>query len=124
MPQLTSFGFLLLFFSIILDRRKSSIGGETTQSRTSHRSVKSNKSALGRKLEPEFNKSNNAERRRMKSNDKIISSSSSSCSESENDTEIDIVLNKNRHHLEDTEALKIRRQLLRPEDFVSNLFPL
>lgn len=84
------------------DRRKSSIGGETTLSRLSHKSSKSNKSGFGR----------------VKSNDRNISLSSS-CSESENDTEIEVVLHKSRHNLENTEALKIRRNLLRPEDYVS-----
>lgn len=106
-----------MFIPLFTDRRKSSIGGETTLSRLSHKSSKSNKSAFGRKLETDFNKSTNSERRRLKSNEKNICSSSS-CSDSENDTEIEVVLNKSRHHLENTEALKIRRHLLRPEDYV------
>lgn len=108
------------FFSLLnfAERRKSSIGGETTLSRHSHKSQKSNKSGFGRKLETDFNKGPNGDRRRLKSNDKIFSSSSS-CSESENDTEIEVVLNKSRRHLSNTEALTIRSHLLRPEDFVS-----
>lgn len=103
----------------VLDRRKSSSGAETTLSRASYKSLKSNKNNFGRKLEMEFNKNLCVERRRLKSNEKNLSSSSSANSDAENDAEIDVVLNQSRLQLENTEALKIRRHLLRAEDYVS-----
>lgn len=78
------------------------------------------KSASGRKLEKEFSKGS-LDRRRLLSNEKVISPSSSSCSESENDTEIEVVLKQSRNRLEETEALKNRHHLLRSEDFVSKM---
>lgn len=78
------------------------------------------KSASGRKLEKEFSKGS-LDRRRLLSNEKVISPSSSSCSESENDTEIEVVLKQSRNRLEETEALKNRHHLLRSEDFVSKI---
>lgn len=117
--QLTPALPLIIVHFFSADRRKSSIGGETTLSRHSHKSSKSNKSAFGRKLESDFGKSGSADRRRLKSNDKNISSSSS-CSDSDNETEIEVTLHKSRQHLENTEALKIRRHLLRNEDYVSS----
>lgn len=60
------------------------------------------------------------ERRRIKSNEKEISSSSSAASsDAEDDSHIDIVLNQSRRDLENTQALKIRRHLLHSEDYVS-----
>lgn len=107
-------------FLLSKDRRKSSSGAETTLSRTSYKSLKNGgKNAFGRKLENEFNKNVNGERRRLKSNEKILSSSSSANSDAEDDSEIDVVLKQSRLQLENTEALKIRRHLLRPEDYVS-----
>lgn len=61
------------------------------------------------------------ERRRVKSNEQkeISSSSSAASSDAENDSHIDTVINQSRRHLENTQALKIRRHLLRSEDYVS-----
>lgn len=104
----------------ILDRRKLSTGTDTVLSRTSHKSQKTPKANISRKLEIEFNKAFFGERRRNKSNDKDISSSSSAASsDAENDSHIDIVLNQSRRDLENTQALKIRRHLLHSEDYVS-----
>lgn len=106
-----------------LDRRKLSSGAETTMSRASYKSLKTPKVNLNRKLEMEFNKAlASAERRRQKSgNDyKTISSSSSAASsDAENDSHIDLVLTRSRDHLENIQALKKRRDFLRPEDYVS-----
>lgn len=107
-----------------LDRRKLSSGAETTMSRASYKSLKTPKVNLNRKLEMEFNKAlASAERRRQKSgNDyKTISSSSSAASsDAENDSHIDLVLTRSRDHLENIQALKKRRDFLRPEDYVSS----
>lgn len=105
-----------------LERRKLSSGTETVLSRTSHKSQKTPKVNISRKLEMEFNKSFfGNERRRIKSNEQkeISSSSSAASSDAENDSHIDIVLNQSRRDLENTQALKIRRHLLHSEDYVS-----
>ena len=104
-----------------LDRRKLSNGTDTVLSRTSHKSQKTPKANISRKLEMEFSKAFfGTERRRIKSNEKEISSSSSAASsDAEDDSHIDIVLNQSRRDLENTQALKIRRHLLHSEDYVS-----
>lgn len=104
-----------------VDRRKMSSGGETALSRASYKSLKSSK-AIYRKLEMEFSKMQpGSERRRLKSNDykHISTSSSAASSDAENDSQIDSVLQQSRHQLEHTEALKVRRHLLLPADYVS-----
>lgn len=91
-------------------------------SRTSHKSQKTPKSNISRKLEMEFSKAFfGTERRRIKSNEakEISSSSSAASSDSEDDSHIDIMLNQSRRDLENTQALKIRRHLLHSEDYVS-----
>lgn len=102
-----------------------SSGCETTLSRASHKSMKTPKANLNRKLEHEFNKSLlNSEKRRLKSFNeyKNISSSSSSAasSDGEDETHIESMLKRSKNHLENIEALKRRRELLRPEDYVSH----
>lgn len=97
-------------------------------SRASYKSLKTPKANFNRKLELEFNKAlASAERRRLKVNNdyKTISSSSSAASsDAENDSHIDLVLSRSRDHLENIQALKNRRDFLRPEDYVSFiLFP-
>lgn len=71
----------------------------------------------------EFNKPlANAERRRQKSGidyKTISSSSSAASSDGESDSHIDLVLKRSRDHLENIQALKNRRDFLRPEDYVS-----
>ncbi|XP_031626681.1 uncharacterized protein LOC116342976 [Contarinia nasturtii] len=103
------------------ERRKLSNGTDTMQSRTSHKSQKTPKANISRKLEMEFSKAFfGNERRRMKSNEskEILSSSSSAASsDAEDETHIDIVLNQSRRDLENTQALKIRRHLLHSEDY-------
>lgn len=100
-----------------------SSGAETTMSRASYKSLKAPKANLNRKLEFEFGKAPaSAERRRQKSSNdyKTISSSSSAASsDAENDSHIDLVLKRSRDHLENIQALKNRRDFLRPEDYVS-----
>lgn len=112
-------------FAFCLERRKLSNGTDTMLSRTSHKSQKTPKANISRKLEMEFSKTLfGNERRRMKSNEskEILSSSSSAASsDAEDDTHIDIVLNQSRRDLENTQALKIRRHLLHSEDYVSEL---
>ena len=56
-------------------------------------------------------------RRRLRSNEKLLSSSSSS-SEAEDETELLELLSQSKNRLENTDALRIRRHLLRPEDYV------
>lgn len=68
----------------------------------------------------DFVKNGSIDRRRLKSNDHTISASSS-CSESEHDTEIENILLENRKQLENTQALKMHTQHLRPDDYVSHL---
>lgn len=57
-------------------------------------------------------------RRRLRSNDKSFSSSSSSGSEPEDETELKTLLAQSKSRLENTDALRIRHHLLRPEDYV------
>lgn len=57
-------------------------------------------------------------RRRLRSNDKSFSSSSSSGSELEEETELKTLLAQSKSRLENTDALRIRHHLLRPEDYV------
>lgn len=57
-------------------------------------------------------------RRRLRSNDKSFSSSSSSASEPEDETELKTLLSQSKSRLENTDALRIRHHLLRPEDYV------
>ncbi len=57
-------------------------------------------------------------RRRLRSNDKSFSSSSSSSSEPEDETELKTLLAQSKSRLENTDALRIRHHLLRPEDYV------
>lgn len=56
-------------------------------------------------------------RRRLRSNEKSFSSSSSSCSEPEDETELKTLLAQSKSRLENTDALRIRHHLLRPEDY-------
>lgn len=56
-------------------------------------------------------------RRRLRSNEKSFSSSSS-CSEPEDETELKTLLAQSKSRLENTDALRIRHHLLRPEDYV------
>lgn len=57
-------------------------------------------------------------RRSLRSNDKSFSSSSSSGSEAEDETELKTLLVQSKSRLENTDALRIRHHLLRPEDYV------
>lgn len=58
-------------------------------------------------------------RRRIRSNEKSLKSSSSSdSSDFEDETELNGLLTQSRNRLENTNALRIRRHLLRPEDYV------
>lgn len=57
-------------------------------------------------------------RRRLRSNDKSFTSSSSSGSEPEDETELKTLLAQSKTRLENTDALRIRHHLLRPEDYV------
>lgn len=50
---------------------------------------------------------------------KVIPATSSSCDDSDDEKEMRNLLQQSRNRLEDTEALKIRCHLLRPEDYVS-----
>lgn len=112
--------------SLSFSGRKLSSGAETTLSRLSHKSVKTPKANLSRKLENEFNKMLlNGERRRIKSANeyRILSTSSSSSdggSDAEDELRIDSILKQSRTHLETIEAIKNRREFLRSEDYVSN----
>lgn len=76
---------------------------------------------ISRKLENEFtNKAFlSAERNRSQPNGQISSSSAAS-SDAENDSAFDIILNQSQRNLENIQALKVRRHLLRSEDYVSN----
>lgn len=104
---------------LLLDRRKIPNGSETILSRASYKSQKTPKATISRKLEIEFNKTLfNTERRRIKSNGQISSSSAAS-SDAENESHIDIILNQSQRDLENTQALKMRRHLLHSEDYVS-----
>lgn len=83
-------------------------------------------SALNRKLEIDFINSLDKQkydepfmRRRIRSNEKSLTSSSSSgSSDLEDETELNGLLAQSRNRLENTNALRIRRHLLRPEDYV------
>lgn len=106
-----------------VDRRKLSSGAETIFSRASYKSSKASKNQFNRKLEMEFNKTLlQAERRRLKSNEyKTISTSSSAASsDAENETHMELVLNRSRNHLENIQALRNRRDFLRADDYVSS----
>lgn len=89
--------------------------------RLSNKSTHNNSS---RKLEHDFiagldkrKYDDNMLRRRLRSNDKSFSSSSSS-SEPEDETELKTLLAQSKPRLENTDALRIRHHLLRPEDYV------
>ncbi|KAJ6632637.1 Klarsicht protein [Pseudolycoriella hygida] len=114
-------------------RRKCSDGARKVSSEESKKtgdlssSLKrsSNKSTHSRKLEHDFisglDKRKNDDsllRRRLRSNDKSFSSSSSSGSEPDDETEVKTLLAQSRSRLENTDALRIRAHLLRPEDYV------
>lgn len=62
-------------------------------------------------------------RRSVRSIDKAFKnfSSSSTSSDSEDDIEVQNLLGQSRNRLENTEALRIRRHLLRPEDYVRKM---
>lgn len=88
-------------------------------------SNKSTHNNASRKLEHDFiagldkrKHEDNLLRRRLRSNDKSFSSSSSSGSEPEDDTELKTLLAQSKCRLENTDALRIRHHLLRPEDYV------
>ncbi|KAG4070669.1 hypothetical protein HA402_013589 [Bradysia odoriphaga] len=115
-------------------RRKASDGARKVSSEESKKSGdqnsplrrlsnKSSHSNAIRKLEHDFiagldkrKHDDTLLRRRLRSNDKSFSSSSS-CSEPEDETELKTLLSQSKSRLENTDALRIRHHLLRPEDY-------
>lgn len=105
--------------SFFTESKKS---GDSPLRRLSNKSAHNNAS---RKLEHDFiagldkrKHDDNLLRRRLRSNDKSFSSSSSSGSEPEDETELKTLLAQSKSRLENTDALRIRHHLLRPEDYV------
>lgn len=110
----------------------SSAHGDSPANKSIRSGHRSGSNALNRKLEMEFisnlekrNHDEDSLRRRIRSerplNTKVTSSSSSdgAVSDVKDDAELVELLSQSKNRLENTDALRVRSHLLRPEDYVS-----